>query len=54
MVGEKDISMITENNLSIIESNKIYKEINEEQHGLGLLKKENKFNNDLENIKIKE
>ena len=51
MVGEKDFSMITENNLSIIESNKIYKEINEEQHGLGLLKKEN---NDLENIKIKE
>ena len=51
MIGEKDISMITENNLSIIESNKIYKEINEEQHGLGLLKKEN---NDLENIKIKE
>jgi hypothetical protein len=52
MVGEKDFSMITENNLSIIESNKIYKEINEEQHGLGLLKKENNF--DLENINIKE
>ena len=51
MVGEKDFSMITENNLSIIESNKIYKEINEEQHGLGLLKKEN---NDLENNKINE
>jgi len=50
MVGEKDFSMITENNLSIIESNKIYKEINEEQHGL--LKKENNF--DLENINIKE
>ena len=52
MVGEKDFSMITENNLSIIESNKIYKEINEEQHGLGLLKKENNF--DLENINITE
>jgi len=53
MIGEKDASMITENNISIIESNKIYKEINEEQHGLGLIKKEN-FSNDLENIKIKE
>ena len=53
MIGEKDASMITENNISIVESNKIYKEINEEQHGLGLIKKEN-FSNDLENIKIKE